>query len=63
MSKRSVTRRIVRVWPVSVWYQRRRERQEAEFSRTYKEAYERVPLNAPDAWGDMESFYEARRPR
>ena len=54
---------IVMVWPVSVWYQRRRERRDAEFSRRYKEAYERVPLNTPDGWGDMESFLNARRPR
>ena len=54
---------IVRVWPVSVLYRRRRDRRNAEIDRQVKEAYERVPLNAPDAWGDLESFYEARRPR
>ena len=55
---------IVRIGPVRVWVERRRERWNAEFARQYKEAYERVPLDAPDAWGDMESFLDAmhRRP-
>ena len=49
---------IVRAWPVSVWYQRRRDRYNAEIDRQYKEAYERVPLDTPDDWGDMESCLE-----
>ena len=54
---------VVRIWPVGVWYRRCRERYEAEVSRQYKEAYERVPLNAPDGWGDLESFLEAMHTR
>ena len=54
---------VVRTWPLQVWAARSRERRSAEIDRQIREGYERVPLNAPDAWGDMESFYEARRPR
>lgn len=59
----NVRRRIARAWPASAWYQRRRDRRNAEIDRQIEEAYERVPLNAPDAWGDLQSFYDARRPR
>ena len=54
---------IVKLWPLRAWAERSRERYNAEIDRQYKEAYERIPLNTPDAWGDLESFYEARRPR
>ena len=37
-----------------------RERRSAEIDRHY-EAYRSVPLDAPDAWGDIESFLSARR--
>lgn len=30
----------------------------AEIDRSY-EAYDRIPLNTPDEWGDLESFMEA----
>ncbi len=30
----------------------------AEIDRSY-EAYDRIPLNTPDEWGDMESFLDA----
>ncbi|MCY3635166.1 MAG: antitoxin MazE5 [bacterium] len=37
-----------------------RQRRSAEIDRQY-EAYRSVPLDAPDAWGDLESFLSARR--
>ena len=30
----------------------------AEIDRSY-EAYDRIPLNTPDEWGDMESFLDS----
>ena len=39
-----------------------RERRRAEIDEQY-EAYDGVPLDAPDAWGDVESFLRARRRR
>ncbi len=30
----------------------------AEIDRSY-EAYDRIPLNTPDEWGDLESFMQA----
>ncbi|WP_423916377.1 hypothetical protein [Candidatus Poriferisodalis sp.] len=33
---------------------------EDEIDRLY-EAYDRVPLNEPDAWGDLESFLMANQ--
>lgn len=30
----------------------------AEIDRSY-EAYDRIPLNTPDEWGDLESFMDA----
>ncbi|MCY4102203.1 MAG: antitoxin MazE5 [bacterium] len=39
-----------------------RERRRAEIDEQY-EAYDSVPLDAPDAWGDVESFLRARRRR
>lgn len=37
-----------------------RERRSAEIDQQY-EAYRSIPLDAPDAWGDLESFLSARR--
>lgn len=37
-----------------------RQRRSEEINRQY-EAYRSVPLDAPDAWGDLESFLSARR--
>lgn len=55
---------VVKIWPLRGWARRSRERWDTEFARQYKEAYERVPLDAPDAWGDMASFLDEmhRRP-
>jgi len=39
-----------------------REHRRAEIDEQY-EAYDSVPLDAPDAWGDVESFLRARRRR
>ena len=39
-----------------------RERRRAEVDEQY-EAYDAVPLDAPDAWGDVESFLRAGRAR
>ena len=39
-----------------------RRRDRTEIDRQY-EAYDAVPLDAPDAWGDVESFLSARRGR
>ena len=55
--------RVVKLWPLRSWAERSRERYNAEIDRQYKEAYERVPLNTPDGWGDMESFIEAMHTR
>lgn len=52
-----------RVWPVRVWVERCRRRRNAEVDRQYGEAYRRVPLDTPDAWGDLESFLNARHGR
>lgn len=37
---------------------------EEDLARRYQDAYERVPVDMPDAWGDVELFHaelEARR--
>ena len=39
-----------------------RQRRNLEIDRQY-EVYGTVPLDAPDAWGDLESFLRARRVR
>lgn len=39
-----------------------RERRRAEVDEQYA-AYDAVPLDAPDAWGDVESFLKVRRTR
>ena len=39
-----------------------RERRRAEIDEQY-EAYDAVPLDTPDAWGDVESFLRAGRAR
>ncbi len=33
---------------------------EAEIDAAY-EVYDRIPLNTPDAWGDLASFHEANQ--
>ena len=33
-------------------------RRRAEIDRSY-EAYDRIPLNTPDEWGDLESFLDS----
>lgn len=33
-------------------------RRRAEIDRSY-EAYDRIPLNTPDEWGDLESFLQS----
>ena len=35
------------------------ELERAEVDASYREAYDRLPLDAPDAWGDLASFRAA----
>jgi post-segregation antitoxin (ccd killing protein) len=36
-----------------------RELERAEISASYREAYDRLPLDTPDEWGDLASFRAA----